>query len=303
MRQILVVVLVVLSLFACGKKTSSQSGENKEAKYTFDLQGHRGARGLAPENTIAAFQKALALGVNTIELDVVVSKDRQVVVSHEPWFNPVLTLTPEGDGMEEEKVPSTNFYQMNYAQIAKYDCGSRKHPNFPHQENEAAIKPLLKDLLQIMEQASKEKGVSLHYNIEIKSMPEGDNLFHPEPKNYVEIVVATVKEQLPMNNFNIQSFDFRILKVLHTDYPEIILAALADKGELTDNLDQLGFVPQIYSPNFSMVDSTLVVEAHRRDMKVITWTVNEIKDMEHLLQIGVDGLITDYPDRALKLRK
>lgn len=303
MNRISIIILIVIGFSACMSKKEKKLETAKQKQYSFDLQGHRGARGLAPENTLSAFQKALDFGVNTLELDVVISKDNQVVVSHEPWFNTMLTLTPESEEMEEEKTPSTNFYQMNYATIRKYDCGSRAHPNFPNQENEKAYKPLLKEVLQTMEKARKAKGVRLHYNIEIKSMPQGDNIFHPEPKPYVDLVVATIKEELPDSNFNIQSFDLRILKVLHTDYPQIALAVLVAEGSLYDNLEKLGFEPEIYSPKYTLVDGALVTAVHKRGMKLIPWTVNMPKDMKELLELGVDGLITDYPDRAAKLRK
>lgn len=300
MRKLLFLLLIVC-LFSCGKKQSVEKSIQK--KYSFDLQGHRGARGLAPENTLVAFHKALDLGVNTLELDVVVSKDKQIVVSHEPWFNTALTITPAYEDMEEEKTPSTNFYEMRYEEIEKYDCGSRQHPNFPYQVNEKATKPLLKDVIRIMEQESNVRGINLHYNIEIKSMPQGDEVFHPKPKPYADLVVEMLTRELSVDKFNIQSFDFRILKILHMHYPQIQLAALVEKGNLRDNLQKLGFIPEIYSPNYNLVDSALVAEGHRRNMQIIPWTVNEIKDMGRLLEMGVDGLITDYPDRALLLRE
>lgn len=294
---------LILTVLSCGKKEKVKEQQQDVLKYSFDLQGHRGARGLAPENTMAAFKKALELGVNTLELDVVVSQDKQLVVSHESWFNAALTITPAGEDMEEEKKPSTNFFQMKYEDIRKYDCGSREHPNFPEQELQESYKPLLSEVLQMVEDESQKRNIIIHYNIEIKSLPEGDNIFHPEPSEYCKLVVDLVTGVLPFDRFTIQSFDFRILRELHQKHPQIKLAALVAKKELELSLEELGFVPNIFSPNFTMVDSIMMVQAHHHKVKVIPWTVNQKSDMKRLLQLGVDGLITDYPNRALVFRK
>ncbi|PVX51849.1 glycerophosphoryl diester phosphodiesterase [Balneicella halophila] len=303
MRNIIVLFVFVLTLLSCINTHKKQVKSAPKEKYHYDLQGHRGARGLAPENTMPAFEKALELGVKTLELDVVLSKDKQVVVSHEPWFNAILTLTPENEEMQEITPPSTNFYQMDYSNIKEYDCGSRQHPNFPHQKLKRTHKPLLTDVFEVIEKKSLETGKSLHYNIEIKSMPQGDNIYHPEPKEYVDIVLNTIQDRIPNERFNIQSFDFRILQYLHENYPKIAVAALVEKGTLNANLTNLGFTPEIYSPNYTLVDSELVADAHQKGIKVIPWTVNSKKEMLKLLQAGVDGIITDYPDRALEYRE
>lgn len=294
---------LLLAVMSCGKKQKMQEEEQEVLKFDFDLQGHRGARGLAPENTMVAFKKALELGVNTLELDVVVSQDKQLVVSHEPWFNAALTITPAGEDMEEEKKPSTNFFQMKYEDIKKYDCGSREHLNFPEQELQEAYKPLLSEVLEMVEGESQKNNMIIHYNIEIKSLPEGDNIFHPEPSEYCKLVLDLVAGVLPFDRFTIQSFDFRILQELHEKYPQVKLAALVTKKELEPSLEELGFVPNIFSPNFTIVDSIMMEQAHYHKVKVIPWTVNQKSDMNRLLQLGVDGLITDYPNRALVFRK
>lgn len=294
MRKILFIVSIVLVFCSCNSQKS-------KIKYDFDLQGHRGARGLAPENTFPAFQKAVELGVTTLELDVVVSKDSLVIVSHEPWFNPVLTTM--ADGTEMDPNFKSNFFQMTYEEIKSFDCGSRLHPKFQSQKTQRTFKPLLKDVLREMEQKSLEKGLQIQYNIEIKSSPKHDGLYHPEPKVFIDLVVAITKQNLPKNNFNIQSFDFRTLQILHKNYPEIRLAMLVDEGTFEENLSKLGFTPEIYSSNYKLVDRELIAKAHQRNMKVIPWTVNDTEQMQNLLQMGVDGLITDYPNKALQFRK
>lgn len=137
----------------------------KNNQYNFELQGHRGARGISPENTIQAFEKALKLGVNTLELDVVVSKDHKVVVSHEPWLNNDITLDVDGNRISRENAIAFNIYKNNYKNIKKYDVGSLGNSKFPEQEKVAAYKPLLSEVISFAEQ----KNANILYNVEIKA--------------------------------------------------------------------------------------------------------------------------------------
>lgn len=296
-------LLILLALAACHSQKSDKKDNAASEKYTFDLQGHRGARGLMPENTIAGFRKALKLGVNTLEMDVVVTKDHQLLVSHEPWFNHLITTLPNGDTIAESDDMQYNIYRMTYDETQQFDCGNKPHPRFPEQEKISATKPLLRDVLETMERESKVQGKTIRYNIEIKSMPQGDNVYHPTPEVFCPLVVNIVQEYVPLDRFNIQSFDFRMLKYLHAHYPDITLSALVESGTVATAIDSLGFVPQLYSPDNHLVNSTLVNEAHAHNMKIILWTINDTTSMKRFLALGVDGIITDYPDRALGLRK
>lgn len=295
--------LIILVLAACHSQKNEKKDNSTSEKYTFDLQGHRGARGLMPENTIAGFRKALELDVNTLEMDVVVTKDHQLLVSHEPWFNNLITTLPNGDTIAEDNDMQYNIYRMTYDETQQFDCGKKPHPYFPEQKKISATKPLLRDVLEMMERESKAQGKTIRYNIEIKSMPQGDNVYHPTPDVFCPLVANLVQEHIPLDRFNIQSFDFRMLKYLHTHYPDITLSVLVESGTVAMTIDSLGFVPQLYSPNNHLVDSTLVKEAHAHNMKIIPWTINDITSMTRFLVLGVDGIITDYPDIALELRK
>lgn len=278
----------------------------------FDLQGHRGARGLKPENTIPAFIKALDLGVTTIEMDLAVSKDGKLVVSHEPWMNPEICLNPEGGRIAQAEGVKYNLYQMDYEEIRRWDCGSSGNPKFPEQEKMKAAKPLLRDVIEAVEGYIRSyTKYEVDYNIEIKSSPSGDNIFHPTPEVFSELVVNTLDQYLPMERVNIQSFDFRILKYIHEHYPNIRLAALVENDlSIDENLKELGFTPDIWSPHFSKLSRESVNSLHEKTpdgrtgkkMLVIPWTINETKDMLVLKGMGVDGLITDYPDRAMKYK-
>jgi glycerophosphoryl diester phosphodiesterase len=270
----------------------------------FDIEGHRGCRGSLPENSISAFIKALELGVTTLEMDLVISKDKKVVVSHEPYFSHEICLTPEGKNISKEEESSFNIYQMNYEQIKKFDCGTKPHPRFPQQQKIFSIKPLFKDVIDISENHIKEKDYSkVQYNVEIKSTPEGDNLFHPEPGEYAELIYEILKEKNILERTIIQSFDIRALQYIHNKYPFIALSFLIENTLTPEqNLKNLGFTPNIYSPEYILVDQHLISFTKKQKMKIIPWTVNEPEKISRLVKLGVDGVITDYPDLFNKLK-
>lgn len=267
----------------------------------FDLQGHRGARGLMPENTWPAFENALQLGVNTLEMDVVISQDKRVVVSHEPWFNPAICLKPNGEAINaDEKI---SLYQLPYNEIARYDCGSLGNVRFPEQEKIKVNKPLLQDILDKTELfARKYNQKPAAFNIEIKSEPGLEGSFQPDVAEFSDLVYEVVS-LVPRDRLTIQSFDFRVLRYFHQKYPDVRLAALVeDKITAAQALEKLGFEPQIYSPEQVLLSPEEIEFLHKKNIQVIPWTVNETTDMQKLLDWGVDGLITDYPDRALTFK-
>jgi glycerophosphoryl diester phosphodiesterase len=267
----------------------------------FDLQGHRGARGLVPENTIPAFRRALGLGVTTLEMDVVVSADGVVVVSHEPWMAQAKCLAPDGAPIPADEARAHRIYEMSYEQIAAYDCG-RRLEDFPEQEPVSAPKPRLRDVLEMAENYvdTHDRG-PVFYNIETKSRPDWDGTLHPEPEAFVRRVLAVVTAAGVAPRTTIQSFDPRTLEAAHRQNATVrtaLLVGTAGNPGLDDNLSTLSFVPDIYSPNAELVDDALVSAVHDRALALIPWTVNDPDAMTRLVRLGVDGLITDYPDRA-----
>jgi glycerophosphoryl diester phosphodiesterase len=270
-----------------------------QAQDKFDLQGHRGCRGLMPENTIPAFIKALDLGCTTLELDVVITADKRVVVSHESYMNPVTCLDSTGAPITKETQKSFNIFKMTYDQVKKFDCGSVPHPDFPEQKKMKVIKPLLSDVINAAELYARQKQLPpVRYNIEIKSSPGGDNLDHPEPQNFSDLVMAVISEAKIKGRFSIQSFDLRPLQYIHKTYPDVPLALLvANAKSMEKNISDLGFTPAIYSPFHVLVTRKVVKRAHAAGMKIIPWTINKESDMLKMSRLGVDGLITDYPDR------
>ncbi|MEP7375052.1 MAG: glycerophosphodiester phosphodiesterase [Chitinophagaceae bacterium] len=266
----------------------------------FDKQGHRGCRGLMPENTIPAMKKALDLGVTTLEMDIVFTKDRQAILSHEPFFNHEITTRPDGSYVTEAEERSLNIYKMSYDEVRKYDVGMKPHPRFPQQQKKKVYKPLLSDLLDSVQQYMMTSKRALPYlNIETKTDPATDNIYHPAPEEFVDELMKVIYSKKIEDRVIIQSFDFRTLRYLHQKYPLIKTAALIedfDKRAIQDQLNSLGFIPTIYSPENKLVTEELVKKCHEQDIKVIPWTVNDKETITKLIAMGVDGIISDYPD-------
>ena len=290
--------LLVLFFFAVTATASAQYIPK------FDVQGHRGARGLMPENTIPAFLMALDSGVTTIELDVVVTKDKQLILSHEPWMDASICFDSLGGTFAEKDEKKFNIYQMTLAQVRKFDCGSKVVDEFPEQQKMVATKPLLRDVIVAVENRIKSyNSYEVDYSVEIKSTPETDKKFHPSIEEYSELIYTLMDEYIPLDRLVIQSFDFRVLKYWHEKHPEIRLSALVGDNKSVDtHLELLGFVPSVYSPQYKLLDKAKVQYLHSKKMRVIPWTVNDTRDMLGLKGMGVDGLITDYPNRSRRFR-
>ena len=266
----------------------------------FDLQGHRGCRGLMPENTIPAMLKAIDLGVTTLEMDVVITKDSEVILSHEPWMNAEISTKPNGKPVTEAEAPLLNIYRMTYAEAAQYDVGSKVHPRFPEQQKSAVHKPLLKDVIKSVEAHLQKNGLPpAQYNIETKTSIEGDGIYHPSPQQFIELLLPIIKNHGLENRTIIQSFDIRTLQYLHSIDKKIKTALLIEEGDtspLKMQLQELGFTPSIFSTHFSLVTEQLVSACHAMGIRVIPRTVNELDKMKSLKSMGVDGLISDYPN-------
>ncbi len=281
-------------------RNNLQSNSTSAVVVAFDKQGHRGCRGLMPENTIPAMLKALELGVTTLEMDASISKDKQIFLSHEPFFNHEITTKPDGSFIEQKDERNYNMYHMLYDSIKTYDVGLKAHPRFPQQQRLPVSKPLLSDLFDSVKNymLTSKRGYPF-FNIETKCMPATDNIYHPGPAEFVELLMKLISEKQMENYVIIQSFDFRSLQYLHQHYPHIKTAMLIenfDKRSVEEQIKALGFIPTIYSPENSLVNKALVEECHQQNIKVIPWTVNEVKKINELKEMGVDGIISDYPN-------
>lgn len=270
----------------------------------FEKQGHRGARGLAPENTIISMYRALDLGATTLGMNVVISKDNQVVLSHEPYFNHEISLTPAGKDIALAEEKKYNMYQMDYTEIRQFDVGSKVHSRFPGQQKVKAYKPLLSEVIDSVEiYVKKHKLRKPGYAIEIKTIRKGDSVFHPMPDLFSQLVMDVVLKKKMTKRTTIQSFDIRCLQYVHEKYPKLRTALMIDeKEDFENNIKDLGYSPAVYSPYSVLVGKGLVDRCHAAGIKIVPWTVNSVKDMDYMIGLGVDGIITDYPNlfRGLK---
>lgn len=288
-QTILVAILLAFGVFAQSK--------------TVSIEGHRGARGHLPENTIPSFIKAIELGADTIELDVVISKDKKVVVSHEPWFSYFIATAPNGEKITRENEKQHNIYAMNYVEVKKYDVGSRGNVQFPMQVPMKIHKPLLSEVFDAIDKYTKSKRLPLvRYNIEIKSNPAGDGTSHPDPAEFASLVMAEIIKHKMANRVKVQAFDVRPLQEIKKLWPKQGLALLVGTKEpIETSMERLGFNPDTYSPHFSLVDQLVVDYCKANKIKLVPWTVNEIADLEKMKRFPIDGIITDYPDRAVRV--
>lgn len=271
----------------------------------FDAQGHRGARGLLPENSIDGFLLALDLGMTTLEMDVVVSADGIVVVSHDPTMSADICSHPDGRPVTSKEARDLILFRMTLGEIQSFDCGRRGHPDFPEQQARPVVKPALSEVFTAAEAHAREAGRDLpFYNIETKSSASGDGVYHPGPAEFADALMTTARDAGIEERVTIQSFDERTLVHARNDDWEgatSLLVGRRKRGGFTRHVERLGFTPDIYSPDHRRVDDRLLEEAHSAGVRVVPWTVNEVERMIELIELGVDGLITDYPDRLAVL--
>ena len=268
-----------------------------------EIHGHRGCRGLLPENTLPAFLKAAELGCDWLEMDVVITADSQVLVSHEPWMEHRICRTPQGDSITEQQAHRFNIYRMSLAEAQKFDCGSAHHPDFPDQENSRQHKPTLREVVEAVDEKAMEDGnMGVGFNIEIKSDPALYDTWQPRPARFAELVLAQLDSLGISARAIIQSFDPAVLEEVHRIDEDMPVALLVDNSDgLEANLKRLSFTPAYYSPAFELVDKDLAKELDARDIALLVWTVNDKADIKRMLKLGVGGIITDQPEKVIAL--
>lgn len=293
------IIVTAILLLAIGK-SFAQINKRMHTLNTIDYQAHRGGRGLMPENTIAAMLSVMDNEkVTTLEMDLAITKDKQVVVSHDPILNPLITTKPDGSFIKASELNKNIIYQMDYAALEKYDVGLKMHPGFTGQKKLPAIIPTLSSLIDSVEAKSKITGRKMNYNIEIKSVEGKDITEHPGPDEFVALVVNILQNKNIIDRTSLQSFDLRPLRVLHEKYPNIKTAYLvfgADCANAEKQIALLGFQPTIYSPEYKYVNQAMIDYCHQKNIQVIPWTVNTKEEINALIQLKVDGIITDYPN-------
>ncbi len=267
-------------------------------KVQIDIQGHRGCRGLLPENSLPAFEKAIELGVNTLELDIAITKDRKVVVSHEPYMNPLICFNPEGDEIPDSLSKDYNLYKPTHEEIKQFDCGSKFHTTYPSQEKIKTYKPLLSELFDLV----KSKNSDVKFNIEIKSEPDYYGIYTPHPEAYVRLVLDEINLHKMFEKVNLQSFDLAILEEVKLQSPEMSVALLVEEDEvISEKLSELSYKPEIISPYFKLLTAESIHKYQSEGFKIIPWTINKEEDMKQMISWNIDGIITDYPDKLITI--
>lgn len=293
-KKIIYVFIAIIATISC----RSQNAAAK--KSTIEVQGHRGDRGNFPENSIPAFLSAVKKGVDVLELDVVISKDQKVFVSHEPFMSSQYVLDTYGNPIAKDKEKSYNLYEMTYDSIRKFDSGSKGNAAFPQQRKQKTYKPLLSEVIDSVEDYITRNSLKqVRYNIEIKSEKEEYGKSQPEPEVFIQMVMKIIKEKGIGGKINIQSFDPEVLNLMRKKFRKTKLAYLVGKGNLAENLLLLNFKPDIYSPNYKLLNKAEVDSVRLLKMKLIPWTVNEDATINDMIELQVDGIITDYPERVL----
>ncbi|MEE9903850.1 glycerophosphodiester phosphodiesterase family protein [Chlorobium sp.] len=268
----------------------------------FEIQAHRGARAFFPENTIPAFRGAVDLGIRVIELDVVVSRDHRLVVSHDPWIGGPLCAGSDGKPLGCSEKERRLIYRMDYDEIAQFECGMAD-PSFPLQRTVPAVRPLLSDVLQQIDAGRHaDEFQPVIFNIELKSWSEGDGRLHPAPGPYADIFSELIAHCAAASRVRVQSFDRRLLTEVWRRSNDLVFGLLAEDFSHFDPFPwEPGFVPAYVNPYFQLLSPELVDALHAKGSLVIPWTVNRVEDMLAMKCMGADGIITDHPELALRL--
>ena len=291
--------LLIALASTLGCKAVNQQNKMEVKFPAFSAEAHRGGRGLVPENTIIAMLDAMTYDkVTTLEMDTHITKDNQVVVTHDDYLSPSFMLTPEGKEIPKEDAKKYAVFQMDYSLLKTFDIGTKALAGFPQQKKTKTYLPLLSDLIDSVQKEIKLKSKKqIFYNIETKCDVAGDNVVNPTPDVFVKLLMEVIEKKKITPFVVIQSFDKRTIQIINEKYPKVKTSFLvANKKTYEENIADLGYKPFILSPEWRMVSADLVKKAHADGVKVIPWTVNNVQDINRLKLLEVDGVITDYPN-------
>lgn len=248
--------------------------------------GHRGWRGKYPENSLLGFEELVKSGVNAVELDVIITKDREILVSHEPWFDDGYCISKSRE----------NLFRLDTGEIQQIDCGSKIHSRFPDQKKVKSIKPLFKDLIALWDKLHVKPYIAL----EVKSESHLYGSYQPFPEEFARLLVDFEKEYLQNYDYFVQSFDPFFLKIYHALKPETKTGLLIEyKTDLENDLRTLGYTPDFYNPDHVLLNDDLVTRIEKSSIGICTWTVNTMKEYNRIKDYPIAGLITDFPERFI----
>lgn len=250
------------------------------------VHGHRGARAVRPENTLPAFEYAIAVGVDVLELDMAVTRDGVIVISHDPHLSRTICQGPEGG--------ETAIHKLSFEQLRQWDCGALKNPAFPKQQTVPGTKmPTLEEVFSLAAASP------VQFNIETKSDP-GQPELSPAPATFARMVVDLVRRHRMEQRVIVQSFDFRTLREVRKLAPAIRLSALYEGPpksfvEIARDAGLEGRGVEMVSPHFDLVTAERVAEAHAAGVQIVPWTANSPEIWSRLVDAGVDAMISDDP--------
>jgi len=269
------------------------------SSWALDVHGHRGARARRPENTLPAFEYAIEVGAQYIELDLAVTKDNQLVISHDPHISKTICLGPKGEPIKTEPL----IHSLTLAQVKKYDCGTLKNPRFKTQQPVPGTRiPTLREVFMMVKKSKLPAAQKLRFNIETKIFPE-----HPEftvtPAEFAKLLITELRKQNMIKRSVIESFDYRTFPEIRKLEAGIEISALTEnpKEDLLETAKKLK--ADYISSEFNLLNAEKVKALHALGVKLAPWTVNNPKDWQHLIDWGVDAIITDDPGELLQFLK
>lgn len=271
MKRIVFVWIAFLAILPAGVQAQCCHCGGREVV----VSAHRGGAGLKPENTIEAMINAINLGCRSLEGDLHITKDGKIVFSHDPYLL----------GFGNQYL----IYKHTYDELRAHK------PDLP----------LASELIDSVESYCRHQGIApVDYTLEIKSVEGEDGIITPEYHNYTDAVMRLLLSEDLGKRLLMQSFDFRVLKYLHSRYPQVRQMALVEAKHvnLADVLKELGYKPDVFSCNYEAVDSALVADCHDNGITLNPYTVNDLNEALRLISLGVDGIITNYPNKMLRLK-
>ena len=284
-------LFLFLALISCRAHLPLNTSDPK--KY-IHVEGHRGARAVLPENSLEAFDYALKVGVDVLEMDMAVTSDLQVVIAHDPYVSPELCTQANGSRITKKLL----IKDLNLKEVQSFVCGLHAHPRFPRQKPKATRIPTLAEVFRMVKNSKYPAAKNVKFNLETKVFAE-----HPDATHSVNVFVDAILGEIKKSGFQgrtfVQSFDFRTLKRIRELKANLPLIALTESD--ADPLKTLGDLKvEVLSPHFKQLTFKNVKEAQARGMKVVPWTVNDVADWDDMIALRVDGIISDDPEPLLQ---